>query len=272
MELEKYLNKNFLLKDPVGRTILYSFIIILFIILSTFLILIPRTRAVLKARTNLVRMQNTYKQLQDKVNILYSWNWQDVEEKLKLANTAFPVRKDIYLVIYALQEPCRRNNFVIEEMSFNLGEIESETDSKESAPAPKAKVKTNLDKIKVEMEVLGRESDFIGLLGDLDEGLPLLSISELNYSSKTDQGELISARLSLELHLASASEEKVVLNEKFNTKQLDFTATELETFEKIESYYNKSKDFFERLAVYDQLDQTMFFEEDVENRNPFAPL
>ena len=271
MELEKYLNGYFLFKDPVVRTVFYSFIIFLFIILSTFLILIPRTSAVLKARTSLVRMQNTYKQLQDKVNILYSWNWQDVEEKLKLANTAFPLRKDIYLVIYALQEPCRRNGFVIEEMSFNLGEIEPETDSKEPSSAPKAKTKSNLDKIKVEMEVLGRESDFIGLLGDLDEGLPLLSISELNYTSKTDQGELISARLSLELHLATAEEEKVVLNEKFNTKQLEFTAAELETFEKIENYYDKSRDFFDRLAIYDQLDQTIF-EEDTENRNLFAPL
>ncbi len=261
-----YLNKNYLLKDPVGKTIFSLGSLTIVLLFAFFLVVIPRTKEVLSKREELVSLQKKYREIKDKASWLASWDWEESEKKAKLTQLAFPTKKDIYLVIFALQEPCRRNGFLIEKMSFDLGEIESE-----AATAAATSSTNELDSVKIELAASGRKEGLNSLLNDLDESLPLIAVEDFSFSGSDDSGDLGIATMHLKMFFISRPSE-LKKADQVSPKDLEFTPQELETIAEIENYYNKASSLYQRLYFYPEIQIGQEVTVSGERGNPFAPL
>jgi len=267
IELPINLNKDYFLKDPVGKTIFWLGCLVIVLLIAFFLVVLPRTRDVFSKREELNSLEAQYQELNGKINLLSNWDWQEVEGKAKLTQLAFPARKDIYLVLFAIQDPCRRNGFVVNKMSFDLGEIETATGS--AATSPKADSSSGLESINIELEVFGYQDRLGLLLTGLDESLPLMSIEDFSFFSSVEKSNLVTAKMKLKMFFSPTT---VALKkaEQISPKDLEFTQEEIKTISQIENYYNKTGDFYQKLEIYEEIGTIKEATLPAGERNPFA--
>jgi len=186
-------------------------------------------------------MKTESARLERNAGLFSGWDWQEVEKTAKLVEFAFPAKKDIYLIIFAVQDPIRRHGFVIEKMSFDMGEVVGEAaDRSNSINKPNS--------IVVNLSVLGREKQLGSLIDDFNKSLPLMSVSDISFSSQGNSS-LVKVQMKLKIYFYPFLEKKIDFK-KSSLKNLQLTKEEIKTVSFLQDYYDRGSNFYQRLKLY----------------------
>lgn len=159
----------------------------------TLFLLAPRFKKIsliFRENQNLIKERRDFLQ---KAQLIASLDENKLRENALLATLALPKEKEISLILYALNEPARNNNFYLEEMEFRLGEIGSASEKKTSETTKK----TLIEQIPVKITLLGPEKKLFSLLLEMEKTLPLIEIKKLEGRVTPDGRAMLKLSLSL---------------------------------------------------------------------------
>ena len=147
-----------------------------------FFLVIPKWKSISK----MAKESRVVKEKRDefvlKVQALSAIEEGDLNNYYALASLAVPENKDVSLALFAFSEPARKNGFFLNELSFNLGEVEA---TKEDDKQEKQVVKKNnlgAEKIAANMSLVGSADRTDQLLDGLERGLPIMQIDKFEYN------------------------------------------------------------------------------------------
>jgi len=213
---------------------------------------IPRWRHLYQTVQQQRQLEKTLNREGQEEQVLANWNWQEVEQRAKLARLAFPRKDDIQLILFALEEPSRRNNFIIERFDFDIGVIKAASDTGHPGARNSKTTKINKkpDMVSVNFSVVGPAANLIPFLRDLEESLPLISISEFSsqHQAKGEKGSLANVHLKLKMYF-SGRQPKIAAAARFKAKDFLLSKMEMETVGVLRSFYDRSKLLFQKLQI-----------------------
>lgn len=170
---------------------LFSFFLCLFLL---FFLLIPKWGSIKNMAVESKSIEAKKNEFLAKAQVLSTVELNQLKNYYSLASLAVPENKDVSLALFAFSEPARKNGFFLNELSFDLGEIESEK-GEEASPAKVKKEKTDssTEAVSAAMSLVGSAKNADSLFSDLEKGLPLMQIDKLNYQSV--RGEIVNIDL-----------------------------------------------------------------------------
>ncbi|MFH1601368.1 MAG: hypothetical protein ABIB61_00225 [Candidatus Shapirobacteria bacterium] len=223
MELnsDSYLKK---LLIPIGG--------LLFIILISLLLVIPRVKKVKKQFHENEKIVQSKKDFLAKAQLVSTLSESDLDHKAELSNLAMPKEKDISLILYALNEPVRNNDFYTDQLEFNLGEVVS--GSEEAREEELKSTKKPIDQIPAVMRVLGSGEKLSSLIEDMENVLPVISLTEVraSYSEAGRVTANFNFYLSVSSRLPSFDPEKLSLKDLTISDEEEKLLVRLDGFEK----------------------------------------
>ncbi len=146
-----------------------------------FLLVIPKMKDISKMAIQSKAVKEKKNEFVSKVQVLSAIEESDLNNYYSLASLAVPENKDVSLALFAFSEPARKNGFFLNELSFNLGEVEAMNGDENE----KGSVKTNsleAEKIVAKMSLVGSSDRLDQLLEGLENGLPIMQIDKFEYN------------------------------------------------------------------------------------------
>jgi len=217
---------------------------LVFCILVLFLLVIPKAKEIAVMRAKSISLNGQRRDFLAKVELLSSLDEATLKKQSYLTNFALPLKKDIALILYALSEPAKKNGFSLNQFEFDLGEVsvgESQSlsgtegsKSKENNQNSKAQESGKIGEIVVKISLSGPRTQLASLLTDLEKGLPLLEINEIEFT--LIQGDMVN--VTLEVTLFSSSQSPVYDPEKISLENLILTDSENLLLEELTGYHH----------------------------------
>ncbi len=223
-----------------------------FLLLMGAIIFIPRWHHLYRTNQDWRRLQETLRSEEQEEQVLANWNWPEVEKRAQLAYQAFPQKNDIQLILFALEEPSRRNNFMIERLGFDVGTIETASLAAQSDAVSKrgVKIRKKPDTVAIDFSVLGPAANLVPLLEDLEKSLPLISISEFSFyrQKKGKQESLSNVHFKLKMYFAGVLP-KVSGKSRFQAKDFLLSNKEMKIVATLREFYSRSKLLFQKMQL-----------------------
>jgi len=157
---------------------LFSLVACLFLL---FFLLIPKWKSIGKMAKQSESVRVKKDEFVAKVQTLSTIEEGQLKTYYSLASLAVPESKDVSLALFAFSEPARKNGFFLNELSFDLGEIEAESEKEETTTKPKTASLLSTDRVTANMSLVGSSQSADSLFSDLEKGLPLMQIDKLDY-------------------------------------------------------------------------------------------
>lgn len=202
------------------------------IILISLLLVVPRIKKIGKQFRENEKIVQSKKDFLAKAQLISTLGQSDLEHKAELSTLAMPKEKEITLILYALNEPVRNNNFYTDQLEFNLGEVVPGREEAEDEE-PKA-TKKPIDQIPVIMRVLGSGEKLSSLIEDMENVLPIISLTDVR-ASYSDAGRVtanFNFYLSVSSRLPSFDPEKLSLKDLTISDEEEKLLVKLDSFEK----------------------------------------
>ena len=163
---------------------------IVFVFTACIVLLFPQIKQVKKSwelNQQLIKERKIFLQ---KAQLIASLDEEKLRENARLALLALPKEKEISLILAALKQPSQQTNFYLEEMEFNLGEVVSATGSAVSSgkgKVSKSKKTKKIEQVPVKATFIGQRRNLFSLIEELEKGLPLLAIQNLEARFSQEQ-------------------------------------------------------------------------------------
>jgi len=163
---------------------------IIFVFIACIVLLFPQIKQVKKSwelNQQLIKERKIFLQ---KAQLIASLDEEKLRENARLALLALPKEKEISLILAALKQPSQQTNFYLEEMEFNLGEVVSATGSAVSSgkgKVSKSKKTKKIEQVPVKATFIGQRRNLFSLIEELEKGLPLLAIQNLEARFSQEQ-------------------------------------------------------------------------------------
>ncbi len=211
-------------------------------------------------------IEEEIRQERQRIAVFSNWDWQQIEERAKLANYALPQKNDLQLVLFALQEPAKAQRFLIERMDFDMGAISA---SGSSQIKRRSHSRQKFSTVRIHLALVGPEANVFPFLKALEESLPLLAIQDFTFSRRR-QGlgqKLVELNFQLLMYFAPSRTTEVVTRGKINPQKLLLSKQEMATVAKLRQFYNQSHHLLERLQL---LEESFSASSSAKKINPFA--
>jgi len=117
-----------------------------------------------------------------------------LEERVKLLDSALPVRKDVILYLATIDGLSRELGLNFSGIALNPGDV---TEASESAKSTKKDVVTGVHSLETEIQISGSKDSVFGFLKALERSLPLMMVKDVKVSIMGPDAYLLSVRLGM---------------------------------------------------------------------------
>ncbi len=208
-----------------------SLVICLFFLV--FLV-IPKWKIISKMAKESKTVKEKRDEFVSKVQILSTIEEGELKNYYALASLAVPENKDVSLALFAFSEPARKNGFFLNELSFNLGQIEAinEDDSKQQETSS-----LDPEKIAANMSLVGSADRTDVLLADLEKGLPLMQVDKFEYTQVREG----MANIDLSISFFYSSEKAAYRLEDLKIAELSLSDSEQDLLKNLAGFDKQEK-------------------------------
>jgi hypothetical protein len=186
-DITLFLDKTYLRIYLVPISVLISCLVLF------LLITLPKINSVIKLKGQLSSLKKQEQNVVDKIQLVSSLNEEETQKYMRLVDLAIPRQKDISLILFSINSPARKEGFLVNKLEFNLGELKTGIpedasasallSNKKKAPAIKSsRASNNLERINVDLSLVGRQDNLVKLIKDLEKSLPLVELKSLDVS------------------------------------------------------------------------------------------
>lgn len=204
-------------------------IVVVGMVLGWFLVLYPRIGEVYVYNQEIKSTKVTVAELNQKINYLSSADDDELMRQEALVVEALPKNKDIYFMLTAVQNIASKYNYTVDSFMVSPGKIGagSSTD-KDLLVKTEAGV---LEKVPLEVTLIGLQDDYLNLIDSLEKSLPLLSIDEFKMTTSTSN-----VKLDLKVATYFSSEMLDLKVNNLTLADLTLTKDELNTIETLSGF------------------------------------
>jgi hypothetical protein len=209
-----------------------------------FLVTFPKISSIIRLRKQLGSLKNQEQNMVDKIQLIVSLDEEETQKYMRLVNLAIPRQKDISLILFSINSPARKEGFLIDKLEFNLGELKNKAENatssallsdrkKKLSRVKKSKASNNLERINVDLNLVGRQSNLVKLIRDFEQSLPLLGLKSLDAT--IGKSEKISLKMNLTMFFFP--EVNLPQLEKIPLDQLALSSGEKEQLDELSQFY-----------------------------------